>query len=350
MRRADVGPRSAAGLETSLVAFVLHRHPHYTATETAADGAAGLAPRIRIRMLDQEVLEALRGRAQARPLRRDDPERAIELGLELDQHQRAVLGLAAHRAARQDRELVGVLEQALERVDVVDLLRDVGLGAVLAQVALDVARHRELRVEAHHRQAVEVGGGDLAPHRQAMVRRADDAHALVAQRPHLDAASSGAGTRRSRSRRCPSAPRGRPLPGACSRCGSRRPVWRASKSLLERLEQIDPGRVDGGDHHLADQRRRRGARRSSRRRGARGRRSGRPARGPRARTPHRPAVSSGGRTERSISSTPELLLELLDALAHRRLRDAVELRRFGEAAQGRDVAEETEAVHVGESV
>ena len=172
----------------SLVAFVLHRTSPYTATETEAEAATGSRCASGSACSTRKSWKLCAAGAETSAPRRDDPERAVELGLELDHHQRAVLGLAPHRAARQDRELVGVLEQALERVDVVDLLRDVGLGAVLAQVALDVARHRELRVEAHHRQAVEIGGGHLAAHREAMVRRADHAHALVAQRPHLDAA------------------------------------------------------------------------------------------------------------------------------------------------------------------
>ena len=116
------------------------------------------------------------------------------------------------------------------------------------------------------------------------------------------------------------------------------------EALLERLQQIDAGGVDGGDHHLAHQRRGRGL------------------------TVHRADAAleivvaidqlaalarehfTGGcelgRTDRAVDQLDaQLLLELLDALAHRRLGDAVELGSFGEAPQGRDVAEEAKAVH-----
>ena len=56
-----------------------------------------------------------------------------------------------------------------------------------------------------------------------------------------------------------------------------------------------------------------------------------------------------GRAHRAVEQLDaQLLLELLDALAHRRLGDAVELGSFGEAAQGRDVAEEAKRVHRGD--
>ena len=105
-----------------------------------------------------------------------------------------------------------------------------------------MCRHRKLRVEAHHRQAVELGGGDLAAHGEAVVRRAHHAHALVAQRPHLDAAPA-ARVRDDRSRRSPTH-RAIDLLGALVVDADLDAGVARLEALLERLQQIDAGGVD----------------------------------------------------------------------------------------------------------
>ena len=177
------------------------------------------------------------------------------------------------------------------------------------------------------------------------MRRAHDAHALVAQRPHLDAAPAsrvgddaevaGAGAHRA-------IDLFRPLVVDADLDAG----VTGLEALLERLQQVDAGGVDRGDHHLAHQRRGRGL--TVHRRDAALEVVVAIDQLAALAREHLAGGGELGRTHRAVEQLDaQLLLELLDALAHRRLGDAVELGGFGEAAQCRDVAEEAKAVHDG---